>query len=91
MRILGEIEDKGCKISVFRTDMRLLVKFEDGFYEQIFKFRQSEALQNVDDVRRLIDDVFVEEVRRRFADMRGSTEALWARFAPPQVWEEEII
>lgn len=91
MRIIGEIEGKGCKISVFKTDMRLIVKFEDSFYEQIFKFRQSEELKGVEDIQRLIDEPFMELVRNRFVEMRQATEALWARFMPPAEWEEDII
>lgn len=91
MRIIGEIEGKGCKITVFKTDMRLIVKFEDSFYEQIFKFRQSDELQGFEDIQRMIDDAFVNEVQQRFEQMRQSTLQLWQRFMPVPEEEEEII
>jgi len=69
MRILGEITDTGYKITVFKTDSRLLVKFEDAFLEQTYKFRESDELQNLSDVRRLLTDEFLQAVRQSFATM----------------------
>lgn len=51
MRIIGYIEHPGMKITVFKTDTRISVKFETGFYEQTYKFPIDVHLQNLDDVK----------------------------------------
>ncbi len=69
MRILGEITDTAYKITVFKTDSRLLLKFEDAFLEQTYKFRESEELQNMTDIRRLLTADFMQAVQQTFALM----------------------
>lgn len=96
MRIAGYLESEGCKITVFHQGMRFTVKFEDGLYEQSFKFRESDDIKNVEDIRRLIDDSFIEEVKSRFAVMRDSVSNLMDRFlqtddVEAESLEEEII
>lgn len=70
MRILGELPKKGLKVSVFKTDSRLLVKFEDLFLEQTYKFRETENLANLNDVNALLTDEFMEQVYTIFGQMR---------------------
>lgn len=85
MRILGYIEHPQLKITVFKMDTRLSVKFEDERAEQTFKFRMQEGLSGLTDVQKLIDERFIAEVLRRFAQMhRQSSLALQAFIPPPQ-------
>ena len=62
MRIIGYIEHPVLKISVFKMEHKFSVKFESGFAEQIYKFRQDEHLQHLKDIQHLIDDAFIKRV-----------------------------
>ncbi len=98
MRIVGYLESDACKITVFHQGMRFTVKFEDGLYEQSFKFRESEQIKGIEDIRSLIDEEFVGEVKQRFLLMRQSVGQLMDRYLQQnndidvmQEEEEEII
>jgi len=78
MRIIGQIEHPVLKISVFKMDGRVSVKFENAHYEQTFKLGNDERLQSLEDVQSLVDTTMAEEVlfsmqqqhRSRLAAMR---------------------
>ena len=91
MRIVGYIEDKPCKITVFHQGLRFMVKFEDGLYEQSYKFRESAQINNLKDILKLIDDDFINEVMIRFTEMRKSTGSLLERFIGETLMDEEEI
>lgn len=59
MRIIGHIEHPNLKITVFKMDNKLSVKFESGLYEQTYKFRTSSDLETLEDVKNLIDPAFM--------------------------------
>lgn len=88
MRIAGYIEHPELKITIFQMDNRFTVKFEDSRAEQAFKFRTGPGLQHVQDLRRLIDPTFIDEVSRQMQQLhRLQAEAL-ARHAPPETEDE---
>ena len=93
MRIVGYIENEACKVTVFHQGLRFMVKFEDGLYEQAFKFRESDKIKGLNDIQKLIDKSFIDEVMNRFSDMRHSTGKLLDRFIgqEPDFEDEEII
>jgi hypothetical protein len=92
MRIIGDIPHPNLKITVFKMDNRLSVKFESGFNEQTFKFRTSSELQNFTDVERLVDAGFVENVEAAFTKMTAAKKEVMQRFYPRMREEfEEII
>jgi len=62
MRIIGTIPHPDFKITVFKMDNRLSVKFERGLNEQTYKFRTNNELQNFEDMQRLVDADFVASV-----------------------------
>ncbi|MCC6413667.1 MAG: hypothetical protein IT270_18575 [Saprospiraceae bacterium] len=80
MRLIGQIEHPVLKISVFKMDGRVSVKFENAHYEQTFKLGNDERIQSLEDVQRLVDAAMAEEVlhnmqqqhRCRLAAMRRS-------------------
>lgn len=69
MRVIGYIEHPRLKISIFDTEHRYPVKFEDGTREQIYRFRKSEALSGLTDVQQLVDEEFIAAVERTFRKM----------------------
>lgn len=93
MRILGYIDHAVYKITVFKMDTRLSIKFENGAQEQTFKFRSSQAINSLTEVRKLIDSPFLASVDQRFQDMAQSFQASVKRNFPPLDEDEfdEII
>jgi hypothetical protein len=93
MRIVGYIENDACKVTVFHQGLRFMVKFEDGLYEQAFKFRESDKIKGLNDIQKLIDQRFIDEVMYRFSEMRQSTGNLLNRYIGEQAAfeDEEII
>ncbi|MBI5916064.1 MAG: hypothetical protein HY842_11840 [Bacteroidetes bacterium] len=92
MRIIGHIDHPTLKITVFKMDNKLSVKFETGLYEQTFKFRESNELSEFATMQTLVDERLVGEVLENFGRMhRAKNEALM-RFLPKGEAEfEEII
>jgi hypothetical protein len=82
MRIIGEIAHQRMKISVFRNDNRISIKFENAQYEQIFKMK--EEITSVEEAQRFADDSFMEAVEKNFITMHQNKIQAMGRFAPIQ-------
>lgn len=86
MRILGYIDHPTLKITVFKMDNRLSVKFESGFYEQTYKFRSGMEIENLKDIEKLIDASFIQAVLAEMGTMNQIRNQALKRFL---VQEEE--
>jgi len=84
MRILCRLPHPILQITVFSNDGRFPVQFELSGQTQIYRFRQDERLKSLDDVRRLIDPVFVEGVLRQFSTMQELQSKLIDRHRPAE-------
>lgn len=71
MRIAGYIEDPILKITIFQYEGKYSVQFETPHYAQIFKIKHTDDIQNVEDVRKLIDSDFIESIKVRFQEMHS--------------------
>ena len=94
MRILGTIPHAHCRIQIFQYGNRFSLKIEAGLYEQTFKFRESQLIQSIDDVIRLADATFIDNIVAHFDTMHRFSGEAWARFAHTEAQEEaweEII
>ncbi len=93
MRIIGNIEHPNLKITVFKMDNKLSIKFETGLYEQTFKFRESEELNDFASMEKLVDEEFVRFVTEQFEKMHRAKNAALGRYMPSPETEvfEEII
>jgi len=92
MRIIGDIPHPNFKITVFKMDNRLSIKFESGLNEQTYKFRTSNELQGFSDVERLIDGEFLDKVQESFIHIEKAKNGVISRFYPKMREEfEEII
>lgn len=69
MRIIGEYDLSGIKITVFKMNERVSVKFEKNLCEQIYKFRDGSGIQNFDDVKKFVDDIYISEIGVIFEKM----------------------
>lgn len=93
MRIIGNIEHSALKITVFKMDNRLSVKFENGLYEQTYKFRMADHLESFTDVEKLVDGTFIQAVNEELKRMHQIRNAALGRFLPVEEEDEfeEII
>jgi hypothetical protein len=84
MRIIGTLPHPYVKITVFAMNMRYSVKFEMGQMEQTFKIRESEEINSIEDISRLVDDELIDECMETFTIMYKSMERTFQRFAEPK-------
>ena len=93
MRIIGYVEHPTLKITVFKMENKISVKFENTLYEQTYKFRDSEALSSIGEVQKLVDGVFIDRVLKELAVMHQVSQEALNRFLPEEEEEEfeEII
>jgi len=82
MRVVGYIEHPVLKITLFKMHNKYSVKFETDLLEQTFKFRTGDAIENLQDVRRLVDAAFIASVEADFERMRATQQAAFQRFLP---------
>lgn len=68
MRVIGEIPNDFCKISLFQWNEKYLVKFEMALYEQTFKLDEYEVA-DVEELKSLISEDFMKKVMQRFDEM----------------------
>ena len=93
MRIIGYLDTKGYKTTVFKNNERFIVKFEADMLEQTFKFDASNHLQGLNDIQLLVDANFQRNVTQRFKEMYEFKRALLHQHHSIQEEEEwdEII
>ena len=93
MRIIGNIEHLVLKITVFKMDNKLSLKFETGQYEQTFKFRESDELNDLESIQKLVDEQFTSFVMEHFEKMHRAKNEAFKRFLPKaeaQLFDEII-
>jgi hypothetical protein len=92
MRIVGEIAHSRLKISIFKNDGKFSLKFESGLLEQIYKFRDDERLATVDDVKKVVDTVFIESIENILRGMYvARMEAMQRNLVQSEENEFDII
>jgi len=92
MRIIGYIEHPTLKITLFKMDNKLSVKFESGFYEQTYKFRAANDLETAADLTELVDASFIEAVSEQFIQLHKIKLGAMTRHMPPRQENEfEVI
>ena len=71
MRVVGEITNDECKITIFNWNNRYIIKLEQGPLEETFKVNEydisTEAALN-----KIIDSQFITEALERFKSMNIS-------------------
>jgi len=81
------------KITVFKTDTRLSVKFEAGLLEQTYKFNRQNGLDGLKEVQQIIDEEFSNEVESQFQHLERYRSAALTKHFPEPLSDEfdEII
>lgn len=92
MRVIGYIDTKGYKTTVFKNNDRFIVKFESDLFEQTFKFRESDKIAHLEHLKELIDRSFLMQIEERFLEMYESSNTALIRYqnAQEEEWEEII-
>lgn len=80
MRIIGYIEHPRMKITVFKMDDKFSVKFENGLYEQTYKFRGGEQINGFESIKGLVDIEFIQAVESEFKTLYRLKEKALIRF-----------
>lgn len=75
MRIIADIPNPHCKISVFYMNGKYLVKAEKAHLEQTFKIPESELLTGPQAIPALFDEVMVTRIMERFREMDRDLQA----------------
>ncbi len=93
MRIVGYIEHPSLKITVFQMDNKISIKFETGMYEQTYKFRTMEELKTLEEIKKLVNGNFVNNVLQEFQKMHQFKNDALVEFLPKEQEDEfeEII
>ncbi len=93
MRIIGQIDHPDLKITVFKSDNRISVKFENEVYEQTYKLGADERTNTVEKVRQWVDAGFLADVLQQMQAMHQNRLAAFTRAfpAPADSPFEEII
>lgn len=84
MRIIGTIQNKEFKITVFSWNERYIAKFEAGAFRQVYKFPAG-LFQNWEELNHLFDDAFLQNVRQRFTQMVADCEHSFKRYSDLQL------
>jgi len=71
------------QITVFSNDGRFPVQFELTGLTQIYRFRHSERVKGLEDIRRMIDTDFTTAVLQQFREMQKMQSDLLDRYGPP--------
>lgn len=73
MRIIGEIPNPHCKITLYSWNNRYLIKLEQGFLEQTYKIDQFE-LSGENDLQKIVNTEFINDAITRFEAMATSLQ-----------------
>lgn len=69
MRILGHIDHPALKITVFKMDNRISVKFENALYEQTYKLGTDDRFATLEAIREWLDPPLMAEIQNLFTHM----------------------
>jgi hypothetical protein len=77
MRIIGYIPHPTLKITIFHYENRFSLKFENASYEQTYKIRPVEGLNNEEDIRNMVSSEFLDKIEARFISMHAQMSAVY--------------
>ena len=93
MRAIGHIDHPDLKITVFKSDERISVKFENEGSEQTFKLGTDERVNTLEAVRQWVDSTLLQDIMTQFQAMHRCRLAAFLRAFPAEadMGFEEII
>jgi hypothetical protein len=79
MRAIAELPRPDCKITIFSMNMKFLVKFEKGTFEQTYKLSEMDMTDGVNSVFEILDEEFIATVVKRFDEMKNDFHMAYKR------------
>jgi len=79
MRVVAELPRPDCKITIFSMNMKFIIKFEQGVYEQTYKLSEVDVTGGLDGVFQLLDEEFIASVVERFKAMNHDFHEVYQR------------
>ena len=80
MRIVGTIDHPILKITVFKMDEKFSIKFENGLLEQTYKIRAGSEINSFEEIKKMVDPKWINEVMQMLQQMNQSKLEATARF-----------
>lgn len=80
MRILAELPNPNCKISIFGMNQKYIIKFEQGNLEQSYKIAEADIVNGVNGIFEILDEEFINRVVENFDLMRTSFNETYKRY-----------
>lgn len=71
MRVVREIHNDRCKITVFSWNAKYLIKLEQGDLEQTYKVDEMDVISE-DDIDEILNEQFISEAMKLFKSMSDS-------------------
>jgi len=69
MRLIGQIPHPKLLISVFKSNQKIIFKFEIGPFEQTYKFLETEQLNDLTSASVLVTEEWITDVFATFDEM----------------------
>ncbi|HOY13155.1 MAG TPA: hypothetical protein PLY70_08445 [Saprospiraceae bacterium] len=69
MRVIGEIDKAGYKITVFKHEEKISIKLEKDLLEQTYKFRSGSLVDGLESAKQFVDILLAKEVDESFRSM----------------------
>lgn len=79
MRIAGYIDHPVLKITVMQMSEKYVLKLEVNMLEQTYKFHEDDKLRTMADIEKIVDETFINECLKRFAEMNKSRGEMYQR------------
>lgn len=91
MRIIGEFDLDQIKVTVFKMNERISLKFEYNLLEQTYKFRDGSGISNMEDIRNYCSQNTMTHVQEIFKNMAESRSSALSSLINTSEDEFEII
>jgi hypothetical protein len=69
MRIIGELDYKEMKITVFKMNDKVSIKLEMHLMEQTYKFRDGSRIESMEDAMLFLNETFLDSTIQTFETM----------------------
>ncbi|MFN8355895.1 MAG: hypothetical protein U0Y10_15670 [Spirosomataceae bacterium] len=68
MKIIGEIPNPSCKITLYSWNSKYIIKIEKGLLEQVYKVSEFDVAGE-DELKDMLSESFIDKVMARFEEM----------------------
>jgi len=75
MRIIAEIPNPNCRITIFSWNQKYLIKLETPELEQVYKVSEFDV-QGDEAVKKIVNDEFISSAMKRFSEMQNDLNNL---------------